>query len=241
MGLENKVLETIKKNKTFPRFTVQNNYVFICISIANFQGGFQSHPLYIAVRDKILLTVRTSNSSRPVEYVLESFEKAPSKMSGADSTLVLCKILFETASSNLDVLLTLREGIEDLEEKAIAEASPKRTVKSVFVLKKQLANFYHLLAHEQQTLKELKDGIIPDVNITQPSATLLSDALKSISEELEFLDYYDSALDGILRLQDLGMIHKVETRLIQLTVVIIIMNVIILAIDLGLIDALLGR
>jgi len=56
----------------------------------------------------------------------------------------------------------------------------------------------------------------------------LEDAIDNISRELEFLDSYGNALDRVLRLQDLGMIHRVERTLIYLTFVIIIMNILLI-------------
>ena len=69
----------------------------------------------------------------------------------------------------------------------------------------------------------------------------MNDSLSSLSQELEFLNYYDSSLDGILRLQELGSIHKLDVRVINLTIIIAVLTILILLIDIGLLDLLLGR
>jgi len=148
-------------------------------------------------------------------------------------SFVLCEVLRETTNRNLDVAMGLREMIEKLEEKAMAKPSKKAIVNEVFALKRQIAMFYRLLWSEQQMTGSLKDGLIPNIKLCEKSILGLEDAMSDISRELEFLNSYDSALDGVLRLQDLGMIHRVERTLIYLTIVIVIMNIILILLQLG--------
>ena len=57
--------------------------------------------------------------------------------------------------------------------------------------------------------------------------------MNSISRELEFLTSYDNSLDGVLRLQDLSMIHRVERTLVYLTVITVIMNLLLILLEMG--------
>ncbi|MCL6579771.1 MAG: hypothetical protein K6T73_10425, partial [Candidatus Bathyarchaeota archaeon] len=146
---------------------------------------------------------------------------------------VLSELLREAANRNLDVVMKLREMIERVEEEAMAKPSRKAVVNKVFTLKRRIAMLYRLLCSEEQLMSSLKDGLIPNVKIQEKCVLSLEDAMNNISRELEFLNSYDSALDGILRLQDLSMIHGVERTLIYLTIIIVIMNVILIVLELG--------
>ena len=68
----------------------------------------------------------------------------------------------------------------------------------------------------------------------------LSHAVSNISRELSFISSNDAALDSILRLQDLGMIHRVERILIFLTFVTLIVNVIMILIEVDILGILSG-
>jgi hypothetical protein len=54
---------------------------------------------------------------------------------------------------------------------------------------------------------------------------IVEDVTDDITRDLEFVDSYNMSLDSVLRLQDLGMIHRVEKRLVFLTAILVIMNV----------------
>jgi hypothetical protein len=82
-------------------------------------------------------------------------------------------------------------------------------------------------------LEQPKNGLVPNIKLCKKSISSLEDSANSISKELEFLNSYDNALDGVLRLQDLSMIHKVERTLIYLTVITVIMNLILILLELS--------
>ena len=106
-------------------------------------------------------------------------------------------------------------------------------MKEVFALKKQIARFYRLLWDEQQIIAGLKNGLIPNIKLCEKSVLSLEDTFNNLARELEFLTSYDNALDGILRLQDLSMIHRVERTLIYLTIITVIMNLILILLELS--------
>jgi len=121
------------------------------------------------------------------------------------------------------------------------EPSSKAISKKVFALKRQIAKLYRLLWSEEQIMSSLKDGLIPNIELCQETVLGLEDSMSNVARELEFLNSYDNALDGVLRLQDLGMIHKVERTLIYLTIIILVMNVFLIVLEVGILDLLLGR
>lgn len=124
--------------------------------------------------------------------------------------------------------MALRERIEMVEKEAITKPSKKAIIQNVFGLKREIAMLYRLLWSEERMMSSLKDGLIPNIELCQETVLSLEDAIDNISRELEFLNSYDSALDTVLTIQDLGMIHGVERTLIYLTIVIVIANVILI-------------
>lgn len=227
---ETKILEDIKGGRTFPRYKKFNDCTILSISVAGVQDELKTYPIYIALKEKVLLTLRKKESSSPIEYAIQTLQDCLSEEIGP--SFVLCEVLRETTNRNLDVVMGLRDMIEKVEEEAIARPSKKAIASEVFALKRQIAKFYRILWSEQQMIGNIKDGLIPNIKLCQKSVLGLEDAMNNISRELEFLNSYDNALDGILRLQDLGMIHKVERTLIYLTFVIIIMNIFLIILGL---------
>jgi Mg2+ and Co2+ transporter CorA len=222
-NIEPKFLEDVKSGKIFSHHKKINSYTLISISFAAMQKELKTHPIYIIVGQKMLFTIRTKESSIPIEYAIQALKDSLPEDENLKPSFVLCEVLREITNRNLDVVMALREIIEKLEEKAMAKPS-KTVMNEVFTLKKQIAKFYRLLWDEQQMLGSLKNGIIPNIKLWEKSILSLEDTLNNVSRELEFLTSYDSALDGVLRLQDLSMIHRVERTLIYLTVITVIMD-----------------
>ncbi|MEM2118364.1 MAG: CorA family divalent cation transporter [Candidatus Bathyarchaeia archaeon] len=231
---EHRILENIKDGKPFPRYKKLSDCTVLSISVIIFQRDLRIYPIYAVINEKKLLTVRNKDLSSPIEYVIQTLQDCISETEETSPSFILSELLREVANRNLDVVMKLREMIESVEEKAMAKPSRKTVVNMVFTLKRQIAMLYRLLCSEEQLMSSLKDGFIPNVKMREKCILSLEDAMDNIARELEFLNSYDSALDGVLRLQDLSMIHRVEKTLIYLTVIIVIMNVLLIALELGL-------
>jgi Mg2+ and Co2+ transporter CorA len=228
-----KMLEDMKKSRTFPRYKKQNDCTLLSISVAAIKNELKTYPIYIGAREKVLVTVRNSGSAKPVERAIQTLRDCVEEMEKTDPAFVVCEVLRETSNENLEAMMALREIIESVEEEVIAKPSRRGLAKKVFALKREIAVLYRLLWSEEQIMSSLKDGLIPNLEPCEESVLGLGDAMGNISRELEFLSSYDSALDGVLTIQDLGMIHRVETTLIYLTIVIIIMNLILIIIEMS--------
>jgi len=225
---EPKILDDIKKGKTFPRYKKHNDYTLLSISVATMKNELETHPIYIAVKEKMLLTLRSKDSSRSIEYAIQTLQDCVAEVKDTGTSFVLCEILREAAGENLEIVMALREMIENVEKEVIAKPSKKTIIKNVFRLKKEIAVLYRLLWSEERMMSSLKDGLIPNIKLCQETILTLEDAMDDISREIEFLNSYDSALNTILTIQDLGMIHGVERKLIYLTIVIVAANVILI-------------
>ena len=86
----------------------------------------------------------------------------------------------------------------------------------------------------------IREGVVPAVESSEMDRQTLSYAINNISRELSLIDSYGNALDSILRLQDLGMIHRVERTLIYLTLVTVLMNIIMILLEVNIFEILSG-
>ncbi len=75
-------------------------------------------------------------------------------------------------------------------------------------------------------MSDVKESVIPHIELDDEARLIVGDAIDDIERELEFADSYSRTLDSILRLQDLGLIHRVERNLIYLTATILLLTVI---------------
>jgi Mg2+ and Co2+ transporter CorA len=228
-----KIMDDMRNGKPFPRYQKHGDCTFLSVSVAAVQSTLRTYPIYIAVKGKTVLTVRTEGSSRPVEHAIQTLKDCIAEVEKTGPFLVVCEVLREASNENLEVLMALREKIEKVEEEVISNPSKRVMAKRIFELKREIAVFYRLLWSEEQMMSSIKDGLIPNLEPCEENLSGLQDAMSNVSRELEFLNSYDSALDGVLTIQDLGMIHRVETTLIYLTVAIVITNLILILVELA--------
>lgn len=234
------ILACIKNLKPLQECKRHQNYHMISASIVSSLENFQIHQMFIILKENQLLTVRTHLSSRLFKNLIQNVKdkKASHKLSNLG--YIVTEILAETANQNLEILLNLREKIEKIEEEVVLRPSNKKIINEVFILKRELNKFYRLLSHHERVIDKLKDGRISAISPKKRDMLVLEEVKERISQELVFLQSYDNSLDGILRLQDLGMIHRVESRLINLTWVIVVLEIILLLLEFGVIDLLIG-
>ena len=238
--IDEKILDDVKMGRTFPRYKKHNDCTLFSISVATIQNELKTFPIYVGAKERLVMTMRKPGSSKPVERTIQTVKDCVEEMEKTNPAFVVCEVLRETSNENLEAMMALREIIERVEEEAIVKPSRKTLTRKVFALKREIAVLYRLLWSEEQMMSSLKDGLIPNLEPCAESILGLEDAMDNISRELEFLNSYDNALDGILRLQDLGMIHRVEKTLIYLTIAIVAMNLILIAMEIGILDLLLG-
>jgi Mg2+ and Co2+ transporter CorA len=228
-----KTIDDMKNGRPFSRYRKHDNCTFLSVSVAAIQSALKTCPIYIGVKGKIMLTVRSQGSSKPVEHAIQTLKDCIAEVEKTGPFLVVCEVLREASNENLEVLMALREKIEKVEEEVISNPSKRVMAKRIFELKREIAVLYRLLWSEEQMMSSIKDGLIPNLEPCNENLSGLQDAMSNISKELELLNSYDSALDGVLTIQDLGMIHRVETTLIYLTVAIIITNLILILVELA--------
>ena len=84
----------------------------------------------------------------------------------------------------------------------------------------------------------IREGVVLMVQPSEEIRATLSHAVNNISRELSLLDSDNNALDSVLSLQDLGMIHKVERNLIYLTLLAFVVSVLLILLEIDRINLL---
>jgi Mg2+ and Co2+ transporter CorA len=228
LGVEATTLDGIENGKVRPSYAKCRDeecpyYTWISTPVVEFAGELKLHPLSIILKERFLITLRSGYSSRLIESTLRTFralrpeERKPS--------VILCKLLAEIIDENSRTMVSIRELIDKIEEEALENPRKKAITQSIFKLKRGLSTFQQLLWAEKELLSDMNLGIIPRLKLAAEAKLIVEDVTDDITRDLEFVDSYNMSLDSVLRLQDLGMIHRVEKRLVFLTAILVIMNV----------------
>jgi len=213
-------------------------YTWISTPVVEFAGELKLNPFSIILKERFLITLRTRYSSRIIESALRAFsalepqERKPS--------VILSKLLHKIIDENSGAMVSIRGLIDKIEEAALENPRKKIITQSIFKLKRGLATLYNLLWAEKELLSDMNLGTIRHLKLSLEAKLIVDDAMDDVTRELEFVDSFDRSLDSVLRLQDLGAIHRVETNLVILTAALVIMNVILILLDSHIIDILFG-
>jgi len=138
-----------------------------------------------------------------------------------NSSLVNSVLFHEIAVKNSAQLLSIREKIDQLEERAPAKGE-KNLLRSIFSPKKMISNIYRLLIKEKEFMVDVNKSVIPLVKLDQKSKPIVDATIEISDREIDFVDSYTRSLDSILTLADLASIHKVESSINYLTIVLVI-------------------
>ncbi len=144
------------------------------------------------------------------------------------------------SDENLDAVMALKARTEEIEEKALANPGDKKIGKTVFALKREISGLERILWTQKELMLSIEEGVIPAIQSSELDAQTLNNAVSNVSRQISLLTSNDDALDSILRLQDLGMIHRVERILIYLTLLTLIVSVITILIEVDIVKILSG-
>ena len=225
-GIEAKILNDIKKGKTYPSCERCRDYSLISIPFVDFGKMLQVHPISVIMKEKILLTSRNEYSTKLVGKVVETLGSYIIENGEAHPSFVISRLFREMAEENSKAMMSLKEQIDKVEEKALENPRDRSVTRSVFGLKREIFSLHRLLWIEKELISDAKEGVIPYVKVDEEARLILADAIDDVDRELEFVDSYGRTLDSILRLQDLGLIHRVERTLIYLTATILLLTIV---------------
>ena len=129
------------------------------------------------------------------------------------------------------MLLGIREKLDQLEEQAL-ENGGKNLIRTVFSLKKSISSLYRLMIEEKDFMLDVDKSVVPLIKLDAKSKPIVNEAIELIDRELDFIDSYNRTLDSILTLQDLSSIHKVESSINYLTIVLVVSTAILVILEL---------
>lgn len=219
-------MNDITQRTISPSYKRYRDYVLLSISSIEFEKALHVHPISVIIKEKMLITLRNECDTRLIGKIVETLGSYMIENGEVHPSFVVNRLFREIADQNSDAMMSFKELIDEVEEKALAKPWDKSVTHLVFRLKKEISTLQRLLWVEKELMSDVKERVIPYVELDEEAKLILSDAINDIERELEFVDSYGRALDGILRLQDLGLIHRVERNLIYLTAMILLLTVI---------------
>ena len=231
LGVETTTLDGIEDGKVRPSYAKCLDeecpyYTWISTPVVEFAGELKLHPMSIILKERFLITIRSGYSSRLIESTLRTFralqpeERKPS--------VIFSKLLHLVIDENSKAMVSIRELIDKIEEEALDKPRKKTITQSIFKLKRGLSTLDQLLWAEKELLSDMNLGVIRQLKLTTEAKIIVDDATDDITRELEFVDSYNRSLDSVIRLQELGLIHGVETNLVLLTAMLVIMTVVLI-------------
>jgi len=232
---ETEIIDAIRNRQIFSRCERINDYVLISIPLVVFKDTLETYPIYVFAKEKILITVRSKHSSKSITNTLKTFQDCILKVCerGVAPSFIVSRLLHEVSDENLDVVMALRARTDEIEEKALANPGDKQINKTVFALKREISTLERILWTQRELMLSIEEGVVPVIQSSELSKQTLSHAVSNVSRELSLISSNDNALDSILRLQDLGMIHRVERTLVYLTLLTLIVSIIMILIEVG--------
>lgn len=228
LRVEEKNFSDITKGKISPSCERYRDCVLISIPSIEFEKALHVHPMSVIIKEKMLITLRNECDTKLIGKVVETLGSYMIENGEAHPSFVVNRLFREIADQNSEAMMSLKELIDNIEEKALAKPWDKSVTHSVFRLKKEISTLHRLLWVEKELMSDVKEHVIPYVELDEEARLILGDAIDDIERELEFVDSYGRTLDGILRLQDLGAIHRLERTLIYLTIMLLLLDVLII-------------
>jgi Mg2+ and Co2+ transporter CorA len=234
LGVEATALNGIEDGKVRPSYAKCRDeecpyYTWISTPVVEFAGELKLHPLSIIIKERFVITLRSGYSTRIIDAALRRFKTL--RLEERKPSVTLVGLLAEIIDENSLAMMSIREVIDKIEERALEKPRIKEITKSVFNLKRELSTLQQLLWAEKELLTDLTVGVIPRLRLAPEAKPIVDESVDDINGELEIVDSYNTSLDSILRLQDLGLIHGVERKLVFLTIALVVLTAILIVLE----------
>jgi len=209
-------------------------YLSVILPSINYDKEICVYPIVLAKKRRMIITwgQEGRNHSHIIKTTIRRLREGVEAGQDLNSSLVISVLFHEIAIKNSKVLLHIREKIDQMEEQAL-ENGGKKLIRSVFSLKKMISALYRLMIDEKDFMLDVDKSVIPRIKLDEKSKPIVNEAIDLIDRELDFMDSYNRTLDSILTLQDLASIHKVESSINYLTIVLVIGTAILIFLELA--------
>jgi Mg2+ and Co2+ transporter CorA len=244
LGNEPEIVEKFKKTMDAPLnvrledsmlcdYEKIHEYVSVIVPSITLDEQMLVYPIVLANKRNLIITwgEEGHSHSKIIKTTIRKLREGVEVGQVLNSSLVISMLFHEIAIKNSNVLLRIREKIDQIEEQAL-EKGGKHLVRSVFSIKKMISDLYRLMIKEKDFMLDVDKSVIPLINLDKKSKSIVAEATEIIDRELDFMDSYIRSLDSILTLQDLASIHKVEASINYLTIVLVIGTAILIVLEL---------
>ena len=215
---------------TYTRYEKRHDYTLLSLPFVDLEKELGIHPLFIFVKEKMIITWGCEHCLNLIKTVVRMLKYHASEGMKTDKYFIFSRLLCEVAVLNSKALMSVRERIDKVAGET-HEKSGKKALHAVFEMKKQISFLHRVLYLEKRLLSDVKEGIVPNARLDGEAKLVIEDAIDDIGQDLEFIDSYDRSLDGILSLLNLGSIHRVETSINFLTIVLVILTLILVILE----------
>ncbi len=223
-----------------------SDYVMLTIPSISLKEQMQIFPVVFMKKKNMVITWGEEDKrthSNIVKSTIRRLREGVEEGQDLNSSLVISVLFHEIAIKNSKVMLSIRERIDQMEEEALKNGGKSRShkhfIRSIFSLKKMISALYRLMIDEKEFMFDVNKSVIPRIRLDEKSKPIVDEAIDLIDRELDFMESYNRALDSILTLQDLASIHKVESSINYLTIVLVIGTAILVALELAVVLELL--
>ena len=235
------VKSIIKSKEILTNYQKINGFTMIQLVQVDFVEKLETYPLYVFTNDQIMVTVRTEKMSELIKSTMETLQNCIKRVTcESSSSFVISRLFHEVVDHNLNIVVTLREKISELQESAIAKAENKKIDEKVFALKREIARFERILWGQRDVMYAIQEGVVPSIQTTQVDKEALSITINNLSRELSLIPFHVNALDSVLTVRGLGLIHRVETNLVYLTITLIVLTVFLILLAPDILRLILG-
>lgn len=210
-----------------------NEYASVVFPSIDFEEILLVYPIILVKKKKLIITwgEEGKSHSKIVKKTIRRLREGVEAGQDLNTSLVISVLFHELAIKNSNTLLAIRDKIDDLEEQAL-ENGGKKLIRSVFSLKKMISDLYRLMIEEKDFMLDVDKSMIALTKLNQKSKPIVDEAIELIDRDLDFVDSYTRTLDSILTLQDLSSIHKVESSINYLTIILVIGTAILILFEL---------
>lgn len=231
--LMNQSLDVKVDGYEFFDYEIVNEFGTVVVPSIKVDEKLLIHPIILAKKKKMIITwgEEDHNHSKIIKKTIKRLREGVEAGQDLNTSLVISVLFHELALKNSNEILCIREKIDKLEEQALDNGG-KKLIHTVFTLKKMISSLYRLMIEEKSFMLDVEQSVIPLTKLNEKSKPIVNEAIDLIDREIDFMDSYTRNLDSILTLQDLSSIHKVESSINYLTIVLVISTVILVFFEL---------
>lgn len=163
LGNEKAIVNDIKEGvynllHMYTSHETRHDYALLSIPFVDFGKELGIHPVFIIVKEKMLITWGCEHSPKFIRAVIRRLEDRVKVRGKANSSFIISRLFREVAARNSKVAVSLRELIDKVEEKALQEAGKAKVIPSVFKFKRVISTLHRLLWLEKDLMSDAKDG-----------------------------------------------------------------------------------